>query len=151
MGITSSRFTLAVHILALITIEKRDEPSTSEYLARSANTNPVVIRRILAMLGKAGLVTAQPGTSGGVRLARTPEQITLLDAYRAVEDGQIFNYGSREPNMRCICGRSLEPVMQNVFQSAQTAMEQTLSATTIAQIAQEVEDVDSQCYPHLEG
>lgn len=143
MGIISSRFSLAVHILALLTIEDKAEATTSEYLARSANTNPVVIRRILAMLGKAGLLTAQAGVSGGVHLARPPQQITLRDVYEAVEKGEIFTFGSREPNPYCICGRSLEPVMKTVFQRAEAALEQTLAEMTLAQVAQEVAQIDA--------
>jgi Rrf2 family protein len=143
MSIISSRFTVAVHILALLTIERKAEPTTSEYLARSASTNPVVIRRILAMLGKAGLLTSQPGMSGGVQLARLPEQITLQNVYEAVEKGEIFSFGEREPNPYCICGRSLEPVMRTVFQRAETAMGQALAEITVAQVAQEVEHIDA--------
>ncbi len=143
MGITSSRFTVAVHILALLTIEGKAEPTTSEYLARSASTNPVVIRRILAMLGKAGLVTAQPGASGGVHLTRPPEQITLSEVYDAVEKNEIFSFGSRQRNPYCVCGRSLEPVMRKVFHQAEAALAQTLANFTIAQVAQEVEEVDA--------
>jgi Rrf2 family protein len=142
MSIISSRFTVAVHILALLTIEDKAEPTTSEYLARSASTNPVVIRRILARLGKAGLVTAQPGVSGGVQLARPPEQISLRDIYQAVEKGEIFSFGERAPNPYCICGRSLEPVMRTVFERAEAALEQTLSEISVAQVAQEVKMVD---------
>lgn len=142
MSIISSRFTVAVHILALLTIEAKTEPTTSEYLARSANTNPVVIRRLLAMLGKAGLVAAQSGASGGVQLAHLPEQITLRDVYEAVEKGQIFSFGNRPPNPYCICGRSLEPVMKNVFQKAEDALEQTLADMTIAQVARDVVEID---------
>lgn len=143
MSIISSRFTVAVHILALLTIEHKAEPTTSEYLARSASTNPVVIRRILAMLGKAGLLTSQPGMSGGVHLAHPPEQITLRDVYEAVEKGEIFSFGERDLNPHCICGRSLEPVMRNVFEQAEAALEQTLAEITVAQVAQEVEQIDA--------
>ncbi len=146
MGTASSRFTVAVHILALLTIEGKAEPTTSDYLARSASTNPVVIRRILAMLGKAGLVSAQPGSSGGVMLAQPAEQITLLQVYRAVEKGGLFNFGARPANPHCICGRSLEPVIQNVFRRAEAAMQQTLAQTSIADIARDVEHVDALAY-----
>ena len=144
MGTTSSRFTVAVHILSLLTIENKDEPTTSDYLARSANTNPVVIRRILRMLGEANLIEAHPGVNGGTRLARAPEQISLLDVYQAVETGEIFSFGKREQNPLCICGRSLEPVIKKVFHRAEAALEQTLAETTIAEIAQEIEAVDAQ-------
>ena len=143
MGAISSRFTVAVHILALLTIEAKDEPTTSEYLARSASTNPVVIRRILSMLGKAGLVSTQPGASGGVTLLHPAEQINLLQVYRTVEKGDVFSFGKRAPNPYCVCGRSLEPVMQNVFRKAEAAMEQTLAEITIAHIATQVAAVDA--------
>lgn len=146
MGALSSRFTVAVHILALLTIENKAEPTTSEYLARSASTNAVVIRRILKMLGEAGLVEAQPGAHGGTTLARLPEQITLLEVYNAVESGHVFSFGNREPNPYCICGRSLEPVIKKVFHQAETALEKTLAGVTIADIARDVETVDVQTH-----
>ncbi|MFQ5616876.1 MAG: Rrf2 family transcriptional regulator [Anaerolineales bacterium] len=138
----SSRFTVAVHILALLAIEKKAEPTTSEYLARSAGTNPVVIRRILSPLRKAGLVNVQPGVGGGAILARRPEQITLRDVYRIVGE-ELFSYGSRKKNPFCICNRNLEPVLTGVFQNAQNALENALAETTVAQIAQEIETRDA--------
>ncbi len=47
----SSRFTVAVHILALIKIEK-NYALTSNQIAESVNTNPVVIRRLMGNLKK---------------------------------------------------------------------------------------------------
>lgn len=144
MGTTSSKFAVAVHILALLTIEDKAEPTTSDYLARSASTNPVVIRRLLAKLGQAGLVTAQSGTSGGVKLARPAEQINLFEVYQAVEQRALFSFGRRTSNPYCICGRSLEPVLQQVFQRAETAVEKTLAETSVAKVAREVEQLDAQ-------
>ncbi|MBV9496028.1 MAG: Rrf2 family transcriptional regulator, partial [Acidobacteria bacterium] len=45
----SSRFATAVHILTLLAGEN-EEPLTSDYIAGSVNTNPVVIRRLLGIL-----------------------------------------------------------------------------------------------------
>lgn len=60
----STRFTIALHILTLLA-SNRAQPLTSEYIARSVNTNPVVIRRLLGLLRKRGLVSSQPGNRGG--------------------------------------------------------------------------------------
>ncbi len=138
----NSRFAVAVHVLALLAIENREEPTTSEYLACSASTNPVVIRRILGVLRKAGLVTAQPGVGGGASLARCPDQITLQEVYRAVGEGGLFSLGSRKPNPNCICGRNLQPVLADVFYKAEQAVEATLAGITVAQIARQVEAHD---------
>lgn len=59
----SSRFSVAIHILSLLEINK-DGISTSEYISGSVNTNPVVIRRIMGMLNKAGLVEVRTGLPG---------------------------------------------------------------------------------------
>lgn len=55
----SSRFAVGVHILSLIEFNK-DGVSASEYLAESVNTNPALIRKIIGMLKKAGLVEVHP-------------------------------------------------------------------------------------------
>ncbi len=140
----NSRFAVAIHVLALLAIEKSDTPITSEYLAYSASTNPVVIRRILIDLRKAGLVTAQPGAGGGVSLACCPDQVTLLDVYRAVEKSRMFTQGLRKPNPDCICGRNIQPVLEGVFSRAEGAAERSLSETTIAEVARRIEECDEQ-------
>ena len=59
----SSRFSVGIHILSLIEFNK-DGVSSSEYLAESVNTNPALIRKIIGMLKKAGLVEVHPGIAG---------------------------------------------------------------------------------------
>ena len=76
----TSRFTVAIHILSLLDLNK-GVSRTSEELAMSVNTNPVVIRKILGILKKAGLIHIQMGQGGGATLAVEPEKITLRDVY----------------------------------------------------------------------
>src|ERR1700748_2759067 len=103
----SSRFSIAVHILSLIAVTPTD--CTGDYIAGSVNTNPVIIRRIMGMLKKAGLIDIRPGV-GGASLLKSQEEITLLDVYRAVEvinEGQLFNFHDN-PNPDCLVGRNIE-------------------------------------------
>ncbi|HTJ85257.1 MAG TPA: Rrf2 family transcriptional regulator, partial [Polyangiaceae bacterium] len=81
------RFTLAVHILGMLAWVERERgvSATSEELAKSINTNPVVVRRVLGDLRRAGLVDTKRGVGGGVTLAKTASQITLRNAYEAIE------------------------------------------------------------------
>jgi Rrf2 family protein len=133
----NSRFAVAVHVLTFLSLAG-DEPTTSEYIAGSVSTNPVVIRRILRALGQAGLVTAQPGIGGGSSLARPPEDISLLDVYHAIEDGDLFALHARSPNPNCTCGGNIQPVLRGVFGAAESAAENVLSQITIATVASEV-------------
>ena len=80
-----SRFTIAVHILTLIAQNKGNETKlTSDLMASSVGVNPVIIRKTLSQLKKADLIFVQRG-SGGSTLAMAPEEINLLQVYRAVD------------------------------------------------------------------
>lgn len=132
----NSKLTVAVHILALMAIEKR--PLTSTYIANSVNTNPVVIRRLLAPLLEGGFVTTTLGSDGGAGLARSAEQISLLDVYQAIEHGPLFALHNNHPSPLCPCGRNIQPILNQVFADVETAIEAVLAGKTIADVAQEI-------------
>ncbi|HEY0154531.1 MAG TPA: Rrf2 family transcriptional regulator [Longimicrobium sp.] len=134
----SSRVAVAVHVLAYLAW-RSDGPSTSERIAASVNTNPVVVRRIVGALRNAGMVSVQPGVGGGAVLARDPDEITLLEVYRAVEDGgELFSVHAQPPSRECNVGANIVEVLQGVFVRAHQAMEEVLAGVTVAQIGREV-------------
>ena len=79
----STRLSDAVHILAFIALSP-DCDLTSNKLAESIQTNPAYVRQLMSALRKGGLLVSVKGHPRPA-LAREPEKITLLDAYRAVE------------------------------------------------------------------
>ncbi len=133
----STRFTVAVHILTLLA-QNSAEPVTSEYLAGSVNTNPVVIRRVLGALRAARLVTSQGGNGGGWRLVGDPQAITLRDVYCAVEDEPLFALHHRPPNPHCPVGRHIQGALGGHFAAATRALEAELARTTLADVLREV-------------
>ena len=83
----SQRFPVAAHALAYLAHKGAYGPAQaapSAVLAASVPTNPVVIRRVTAMLAKAGLIATRSGASGGSWLLRKPEDIRLDEVLRAV-------------------------------------------------------------------
>jgi Rrf2 family protein len=140
---TSSRFAFAVHVLALLSLQQ-GVPLSSEIIAGSVNTNPALIRRLVAMLAQAGLTTAQLGSGGGALLARAPEQISLLDVYRAVDDAQLFALHREEPNPACMVGRNIQGVLRGIIAEAQRAMEASLGARTLADATADVVRAEKQ-------
>jgi DNA-binding IscR family transcriptional regulator len=129
----STRFSIAVHVLALISVSSSD--CTSDFIAGSVNTNPVIVRRILGMLKKAGLVEVRPGV-GGATLLKPPEEISLLDVYRAVEAteaGGLFRFHD-EPNLQCPVGRNIESALRSEMTEAQLAMEHRLAQVSLSQL-----------------
>ncbi|AMV24714.1 Putative HTH-type transcriptional regulator YwnA [Gemmata sp. SH-PL17] len=133
----SSRFVIASHVLALLA-HGDGEPLTSDWIAGSVNTNPVVIRRILALLAKAGLVATQEGARGGTRLARPAEEINLLSVYRAVETGELFASHPQPPNPACPVGCHIQGALAPALDAAEEAMTKSLAQTTVADVVRQV-------------
>jgi Rrf2 family protein len=134
---TSSRFSFAVHVLALLSMQE-GVPLSSEMIAGSVNTNPALVRRLLTMLAAAGLTTSQLGAGGGALLAREPHEITLLEVYHAVDDPQLFAPHREEPNPNCTVGRHIQGVLRGIVDDAQRAMEASLASRTLADATAEV-------------
>lgn len=141
----SSRFSVAIHILALLEINK-DEVCTSEYLAGSINTNPVVVRKIIGMLKKASLVKVRPGIAG-TELGKDLSDITLFDVYKAVNvvlEKELFTIHDN-PNPECLVGKNIQDTIEPFFIEAQVAMEEVLKSRTLKDVVQEIvtkEDID---------
>ncbi len=127
---TSSRFAVAVHVLTLMAWAD-DEPLKSDHVAESVNTNPVVIRRMLCELAESRLVISQTGSTGGSRLARQPEEITLLDIYQAVESRGVFSLHRHPPNPDCPVGVNIGAVLNDVLDEVDSAVEQVLANITL--------------------
>lgn len=136
----SSRFTIAVHVLIGIETFKGSCKVTSELLASSVNVNPVVIRRLLQQLKKAGLVSVVRG-SGGADLKRPADEITLLDVYRAVEcveKGELFHF-HENPNQLCPVGKNIHAVLDARLEKIQKAMEREMESITLQDIIMDSE------------
>lgn len=143
----SSRFAVAVHILTLLETG-RGAPLTSEYIARSVNTNPAVVRRLLSLLARAGLTRGRMGAGGGSVLARPAADISLRDVYRAVEcEGKLFALHSEEPSRKCPVGRNIQAVLERATDAAQRALEKQLGERTVADVMAEVRAEDREGRP----
>lgn len=130
-----TRLAVGVHILALLSLAG-EEHLTSELLARSVNTNPVVIRRLISQMKKAGLIDVRPGV-GGAFMRRPPETITLLEVYQAVAPQAKARpfYLHQNPSEKCFVGRNIRDALELPFAKANQAMMDSLAATTVADVA----------------
>jgi Rrf2 family protein len=134
----NSQFSMAVHVLMMLA-RSREENVKSDYIARSVNTNPVVIRRLLGQLGHAKLVVSQTGASGGTRLARCPKEIDLAEVYRAVSCGEVFALHGKAPNPDCPVGRNIEAVLCNLQKEIDRTIGDKLSQYTLQSVFEMVE------------
>ena len=135
MGL-SSRSAVAIHSLTMLA-RWEDRSLTSAEIADSLASNPVLVRRILGSLRDAGLVWSTEGRGGGWKLARPAREITLYDAYTAVEAGPILSRHPHPPSEACDVGRHMQAVLEGEFRDAEQAMEERLGRTTIAHLVQQ--------------
>jgi len=107
---------------------------TSAQLAEGLNANPTAVRAMVSQLVKAGLVESFKGKTGGVRLKKSPEKISLKDIYVAVtEESPVFCSRSEIPH-RCKVTRNMESVFTEISQSSEKALLKHLSGTSLSQI-----------------
>jgi DNA-binding IscR family transcriptional regulator len=130
---------MAVHVLAVLAYKDGDRV-TSEFLARSVNTNPVVIRRLLLALQHARLVETRKGAGFGSRLSRSAARINLGEVFRAVEQDEAFCLPPKRPNPACPVGHCIQAELERIFGSALKALEQDLTRTTLTDVLKTVRE-----------
>lgn len=138
----SSRFTIAVHIFTCIAIAEKKYKVTSKFLASSINVNPVIIRNIVLMLKAHGLIDSRQGTSG-IKIAKCPSEITLLDIFYAVEsldNGRLFSF-HENPAKDCPVGSHIHSVLDGRLDQIQNALEKELKSISLVSI---IEDAEAQ-------
>lgn len=138
----SSRFTIALHIFTCADTFKDEYKITSDFLARSINTNPVIIRKILTQLKNAGLITVARGT-GGITPTRPLSEITFYDVYQAVdsiENDTLFHF-HENPNPQCPVGRNIHSVLDDKLKAIQSTMEAEMKRYTVADLSTDMRDL----------
>ncbi len=90
------------------------------------------LRQVLQELGRAGLVTSQPGRTGGYSLAKEPETVTLHEIIEALE-GKNDEPACALDGGPCHWERAC--ALHWVWMSAKEAFTSTLQGTTLAKIA----------------
>lgn len=82
---------------------------SSTQLARSLDTNPSLVRKLMVPLVQDGLVASIKGRSGGVRLGRSADRITLGEIYRSsIGDKPLFAPRPEGPRECLVTNHSAE-------------------------------------------
>lgn len=135
----NSRFAVAIHTLVMLAAAA-GKPTSSDYIASSVGTNPVLIRRLMGELRAAGIVDSRAGATGGFVLAKPAERVALDEVYRAVEDAPLFSRHGNA-NLNCPIGRAVGPLLDRVLGQAEVAMLHSLEHTTLADLLRSQEVV----------
>lgn len=128
----STKYSVSIHILSLIAL-KDEQAMTSDRIAGSVNTNPALVRRLMSSLKKANLIKAQTKL-GILGLTKPPEEISLLQVFKAVEKEQNLFAMHGDPNPNCPVGARIGSALEYVNQQVQTEFEKDLDSVFLSDI-----------------
>lgn len=128
----STKYAVSIHILSLIAT-KKEKSITSDYIAESVNTNPALVRRLMSGLKKAGLIQTQTkiGVTG---LMKAPEEISLLEIFKAVEERQDLFAIHADTDINCPVGAKIGCVLENINGNIQSRFEEELETLHLSNI-----------------
>jgi DNA-binding IscR family transcriptional regulator len=115
-----------------------DGPVTSEVLARAMDTNPVVIRRVMAGLRDQGYVQSEKGHGGGWTLACDLSKVTLRDIYTALGSPSLLAIGNRTETPGCVVEEAVNSALGKSFHDAEELLLSRLGEVTLAELNADV-------------
>lgn len=132
-----TRLSRMLHVL--IHMSRHDRPATSDTIAEMLNTNPVVVRRTMALLKEKGYVRSEKGHRGGWTLAKPLAGITLLDIHKALGSSSLFAIGLSTDHPECLVEQAVNAALTEAFDAAQALLLKRLENVTLAELASDFE------------
>ena len=128
-----SRLSAVLH--ALLHMNERGAPMTSEALAQCLDTNPVVVRRTMGLLREAGLVAADRGHSGGWRIVADLSSVNLRQLHEALGEPALFAIGNRNEHPECLVEQAVNAALDDAFEQAEALLLEKFESVTLAELA----------------
>jgi len=128
----NGRLSSTLHILVHMA-EKPERALTSEQLAAFIHTNPVVVRRTIAGLREAGIVTASRGHGGGLLLGRAPDKISLAEISTALGE-TLLPFSTEPESPECLVEQAVIAVLDEFRIEAERLLTEKLSHITLADL-----------------
>lgn len=127
----STRLADSVHLMVLIALQESDCSSTG--IANSLATNPAHVRRLMAKLKKGGLLLSCRGKAEPF-LVRDPKEISLLDIYRVIEEGNPLLHLDTHTNPDCNNGVHIQLALQECYDRLQDQFEKEMSGVSLQEV-----------------
>jgi DNA-binding IscR family transcriptional regulator len=133
-----SRLSGVLHVL--LHMAERSGPVTSDVLANAMQTNPVVVRRILAGLRDSGYIRSEKGHGGGWTLACDLTKTTLRDIYIALGCPSLLALGHRTQSPGCLVEQTVNTTLAQAFGAAEAMLLSRLGEVTLAELSADFHD-----------
>lgn len=128
-----SRLSGVLHVL--LHMAETPDPITSEALARAMQTNPVVVRRIMAGLRDEGYVRSEKGHGGGWTFSCDLHKVTLRDVYAALGSPGLLSIGNRTETPGCLVEQAVNTALGDAFAEAEALLLRRFGEITLAALS----------------
>lgn len=122
----------------LLHMAQHEGPMTSEQMAKAMDTNPVVVRRVMAGLREQGYVRSEKGHGGGWTLACDLSKVTLRDIYTALGSPSLLAIGNRMESPGCLVEEAVNAALDRSFRDAEARLLARLGEVTLAALSKDV-------------
>ncbi len=133
MSSTNIQFSVGVHIMQVLHVHS-EKRVTSSFIRESVNADGASVRAVLAKLAKAGLVATARGRGGYSQLARSADEISLLDIYQATAAPGVFAIHSHPVQKTCVVSTHHKKSMNDVLEDCQEAFEASLRTKLLSDV-----------------
>lgn len=130
-----SKLSSVLHVL--LHLAHSEHPITSEEMARFLDTNPVLVRRVLAGLRERGYISSNRGHGGGWSLTCDLGKVTLRDIYDAVGAPPFFAMGNRSEKTDCLVEQVVNASLAEAFDEAEALLMRRLGHVSLADLSSE--------------
>ncbi|KQX91216.1 RrF2 family transcriptional regulator [Variovorax sp. Root473] len=130
-----SKLSGVLHVL--LHMAELNAPITSEALAAAMQTNPVVVRRLMAGLRQAGFVSSAKGHGGGWVLSCTLSAVTLGDIHNAVGAPALLAMGNRTESPGCIVEQAVNAALDGACDEAEALLLKRFNSITLADLSRD--------------
>jgi Rrf2 family protein len=137
MAPTNIQFSIAVHMMTGLAASP-GHTCTSTELAGSVNTSASFVRRVLAKLSRSNLVRTAKGKSGFCALAKSPDSISLLEIFQAVEASGPFAIHDYPVQRSCTVSCGIKSSLRMVLSRTTRAVQESLSQITVADLLNDI-------------
>ncbi|MCB0915344.1 MAG: Rrf2 family transcriptional regulator [Actinobacteria bacterium] len=135
-------YPLGVWQALLVSVYVADKVRLGEYefvptsrLAEDLAIPAPSVARLLGGLGRAGIIETREGARGGVRLAVSPEEVSLLQIVEAIDPSQLFRSDST-PAVTGPTPTRRQQALRGALARAEGEMRSSLEGVTLADIAE---------------
>ncbi|WP_105956724.1 Rrf2 family transcriptional regulator [Apilactobacillus quenuiae] len=128
----SHRLSDAIHVLTYIGVSDSNTDLSSRAIAGSIDSNPSLVRRLMAALSNAGLINSNQGKIS-LELSRPAKDISLLDVYQAIKEPELLHVDPKT-NLKCIVGANIQKTLASAYSKIQHKAEQEMDHISIQEI-----------------